>query len=105
MVGFVSGQIEGKLGSTAGAVAKANGKGDNRGNPRVQRWQKRSEPLFRWAFEGCHVTLDIPALIDQSGFNIEEMDAGYLAPVPKSEPYCWWGTAVLTTSKGLSSGR
>jgi ubiquinone/menaquinone biosynthesis C-methylase UbiE len=25
-------------------------------DPQVQCWQERSEPLFRWAFEGCHVT-------------------------------------------------
>jgi ubiquinone/menaquinone biosynthesis C-methylase UbiE len=63
-------------------------------DPRVQRWQERSEPLFRWAFEGCHVTRDIPALIGKSGFNIERMDAGYLTPFPKSGSYCWWGMAV-----------
>jgi len=62
--------------------------------PPVQRWQKRSEPLFLWAFEGCHVTRDIPALIVKGGFNIEQIDAGYLSPFPKSGSYCWWGTAV-----------
>jgi len=60
----------------------------------VRRWQERSEPLFRWAFEGCHVTRDIPSLIGKSGFNIEQIDAGYLAPFPKSGSHCWWGTAV-----------
>jgi len=59
----------------------------------VQRWQKRSEPLFRWAFEGCHVTRDIPALIGKGGFDIEQIDAGYLSPFPKSGSYCWWGVA------------
>ena len=63
-------------------------------DPPVQRWQKRSEPLFRWAFEGCHVTRDIPSLIGNGGFNIEHMDSGYLSPFPKSGSYCWWGTAV-----------
>jgi SAM-dependent methyltransferase len=62
-------------------------------DPAVQRWQKRSEPLFRWAFEGCHVTRDIPALIDKGGFDIEQIDAGYLSPFPKSGSYCWWGVA------------
>src|SRR5258705_13261650 len=28
-------------------------------DPRVRRWQKWSEPLFRLAFEGCHVTPDL----------------------------------------------
>jgi len=63
-------------------------------DPPVRRWQARSEPLFRWAFEGCHVTRDIPSLIGKGGFNIERMDAGYLAPFPKSGSYCWWGMAV-----------
>jgi SAM-dependent methyltransferase len=63
-------------------------------DPPVQRWQKRLEPLFRWAFEGCHVTRDIPSLIDKGGFNIEQMDAGYLSPFPRSGSYCWWGMAV-----------
>lgn len=60
----------------------------------VQRWQKRTEPLFRWAFEGCHVTRDIPALLRQGGFMIERIDAGYVSPFPKSGSYCWWGVAV-----------
>jgi SAM-dependent methyltransferase len=60
----------------------------------VRRWQKRSEPLFRWAFEGCHVTRDIPSLIGKGSFKIEQMDAGYLAPFPNSGSYCWWGVAV-----------
>jgi len=63
-------------------------------DPPVQRWQARSEPLFRWAFEGCHVTRDIPSLIRKGGFDIEQMDAGYLAPFPKSRSYCWWGVAI-----------
>src|SRR6266498_2865626 len=33
----------------------------------VQRWQKRTEPLYRWAFEGCHVTRNIPQLITDGG--------------------------------------
>jgi len=62
-------------------------------DPAVQRWQKRSEPLFRWAFEGCHVTRDIPALIGNGGFDIDQIDAGYISPFPKSGSYCWWGVA------------
>ena len=63
-------------------------------DPRVQRWQRRSEPLFQWAFEGCHVTRDIPSLIQQGGFEIEHMDTGYLAPFPKSGSYCFWGVPI-----------
>ena len=59
----------------------------------VRRWQERTEPLFQWAFEGCHVTRDIPALIKQGGFRVERMDMGYLARFPKSGSYCFWGVA------------
>ncbi len=63
-------------------------------DPRVRRWQKWSEPLFHLAFEGCHVTRDIPSLIREGGFKIEQMDTAYLAPFPKSGSHCWWGTAI-----------
>jgi SAM-dependent methyltransferase len=62
--------------------------------PPVQVWQRRTEPLFRFAFEGCHITRDIPTLLGNAGFHIEHIDSGYLAPFPKSGSYCWWGTAV-----------
>lgn len=67
----------------------------------VQKWQRRTEPLFHWAFEGCHVTRDIPSLIGQSGFDMEHVDAGYLSPFPKSGSYCWWGFASRGVAKGL----
>ena len=53
-------------------------------DPRVQRWQKRSEPIPYWLFEGCHVTRDIPSLISSGGFHIEQMETAYLAPFLKS---------------------
>jgi ubiquinone/menaquinone biosynthesis C-methylase UbiE len=63
-------------------------------DPRVRRWQEWSEPFFHLAFEGCHVTRDIPSLIREGGFKIEQMDTAYLAPFPKSGSHCWWGTAI-----------
>jgi ubiquinone/menaquinone biosynthesis C-methylase UbiE len=60
----------------------------------VRRWQVRVEPVFRWMFEGCHLTRDIPSLIGRGGFHIEEVNAGYIAPFPKAPSYCWWGVAV-----------
>lgn len=62
---------------------------------RVRRWQERTEPFFQWAFEGCHVTRDIPALIKKGGFRVERMETGYLAPFPKSGSYYFWGVAHL----------
>jgi hypothetical protein len=60
----------------------------------VQRWQKRLEPLHHWLFQGLYLTRDIPSLLVQGGFQIEQMEAGYLAQFPKSLSYSWWGTAI-----------
>jgi ubiquinone/menaquinone biosynthesis C-methylase UbiE len=60
----------------------------------VQRWQKRLEPAFHQLFQGLYLTRDIPALITEGGFQIEQMEAGYLASFPKSSSYCWWGVAL-----------
>jgi ubiquinone/menaquinone biosynthesis C-methylase UbiE len=59
----------------------------------VRRWQTRTEPLFRWAFEGCHVTRDIPRLVREGGFDVEVLETGYMAPFPKCGSYCFWGVA------------
>jgi SAM-dependent methyltransferase len=64
-------------------------------DPEVQRWQKRLEPLHYWLFQGLYLTREIPALLVQGGFQIEQMESGYLALFPKSSSFCWWGTAVL----------
>lgn len=63
-------------------------------DPAVQRWQKRLEPLHRWLFQGLSLTRDIPALLMQGGFQINQMEMGYIAEFPKSSTYCWWGTAT-----------
>lgn len=64
-------------------------------DPRVQRWQKRLEPIHHWLFQGLYLTRDIPSLLTDNGFHIEQMQAGYLASFPKSSSFCWWGTAIL----------
>jgi SAM-dependent methyltransferase len=64
-------------------------------DPDVQRWQKRLEPLQHWLFQGLYLTRDIPSLIVQGGFQVEQMESGYVAQFPKSLSYCWWGTAIL----------
>jgi ubiquinone/menaquinone biosynthesis C-methylase UbiE len=65
-------------------------------DPRTQRWQRWSEPIPHWLFEGCHVTRDIPSLIRRGSFQIEQMEQAYLSPFPKSWTYCSWGIATPT---------
>ena len=62
-------------------------------DPAVQRWQRWSEPIPHYVFEGCHVTRDIPCLITAGGFRIERIETAYLAPFPKSWSYCFWEAA------------
>ena len=62
-------------------------------DPPVRRWQERTEPLFHWVFEGCHVTRDIPSLIREGGFKIQQLETAYLSPFPKAGSYCFWGVA------------
>jgi ubiquinone/menaquinone biosynthesis C-methylase UbiE len=59
----------------------------------VQRWQKRLEPVYHLLFQSLRLTRDIPPLLLQGGFQIEQMEKGYLAQFPKSASYCWWGLA------------
>jgi SAM-dependent methyltransferase len=63
-------------------------------DPAVQRWQKLLEPVYRWSFQGLYLTRDIPALLEQGGFQIGKLESGYLADFPKSPSYCWWGVAI-----------
>ena len=58
---------------------------------RVQRWQRGLEPIFHWLFQGLRLTRDIPSLLKQNGFQLEQIEAGYVAGFPKSSSYCWWG--------------
>jgi len=60
----------------------------------VQRRQKQLEPLHYWLFQGLYLTRDIPALLLQGGFQVEQMQKGYLAQFPKSASHCWWGIAL-----------
>ncbi len=63
-------------------------------DPRLRRWQRWSEPMTKFLFEGCHVTRDIPVLIENGGFRLDDLETGYLARFPRSWTYCFWGTAV-----------
>jgi ubiquinone/menaquinone biosynthesis C-methylase UbiE len=68
-------------------------------DPQVRRWQEWWEPIHRRVFAGLRLTRDIPSLIAQGGFRIEQMEAAYLTRFPRSWAYCWWGTAVPQSCK------
>jgi len=64
-------------------------------DPQIRRWQNRWAPIHHRLFEGLHITRDIPALLVDGGFHIEQMERAYLAYFPKSWTCFCWGTAIL----------
>lgn len=58
----------------------------------VARWQDRLTPWWRPLAGGCHLNRDIPALIRDGGFTIDEMAAGYVRG-PRPLTYIYRGSA------------
>lgn len=44
----------------------------------VRRWQSRLTPLWRHVSGGCHLDRDVPALLEDAGFRITELETEYL---------------------------
>jgi ubiquinone/menaquinone biosynthesis C-methylase UbiE len=49
----------------------------------VQRWQRRVEPMQKRLFGGCHLTRNVPEMLETAGFTVDDIDVFYL-PGPKS---------------------
>jgi ubiquinone/menaquinone biosynthesis C-methylase UbiE len=41
--------------------------------PGVRRWQQRVDPLWKRVFGGCHLTREVPVLLENAGFAIESL--------------------------------
>ena len=46
-------------------------------DPGVARWQHRLDPVQRRVFAGCHLSRDVPGLVEAAGFEIAELRAEY----------------------------
>jgi len=68
-------------------------------DPKIQHRQRQLEPICHWLFQGLYLTRDIPSLLMQGGFQIKQMEKGYVAQFPKSLSYCWWGIAEATQKR------
>ena len=55
----------------------------------VRRWQRRMEPLQRAVAGGCHLTRDIPALLRDAGWRVEELEQSYLLGPAMSRPWTY----------------
>ncbi len=58
----------------------------------VVRWQRRLEPLWSRVAGGCHLTRDVPALLNAAGFEAA-IESGYLKG-PRLLSYNFWGEAT-----------
>jgi ubiquinone/menaquinone biosynthesis C-methylase UbiE len=59
----------------------------------VRKWQDRIEPVWKKIAGGCHLSRDIPALLDAGGFAVNELEQMYLPSTPRFAGYNYWGTA------------
>ena len=59
---------------------------------RVRRWQDRLNPAWKRVSGGCNMNLDIPRLIECTGFRVTSDERMYI-PGPKILSYNYWGTA------------
>lgn len=59
---------------------------------RVRRWQQRIDPVWKKLAGGCHSGRPIPRLLNQAGWNVTELEQGYISN-PKVLCYEYWGVA------------
>lgn len=55
-------------------------------DPDIRRWQERLNPLWTRIGGGCNLNREIPALLEQSGFRINQLDTMY---IPGWRPACF----------------
>lgn len=60
----------------------------------IRKWQNRINPLWGKLAGGCNINRKIPSLIQESGFDIIEMEEMYLPNTPRIAGYNYWGYAV-----------
>ena len=60
----------------------------------IKKWQNRINPLWKKLAGGCNINRNIPSLIQESGFDIVDLEEMYLPNTPKIAGYNYWGYAV-----------
>jgi hypothetical protein len=58
----------------------------------IRRWEERVNPLWRKVAGGCNLGRPIPRLIEEGGFNIQNLESEYL-PGQKFAAFNYSGTA------------
>ena len=64
---------------------------------KVEKWQNRISPIWKILFGGCEINKDIPRLMSDSGYTIQQLERGYLLNTPKIAGYNYAGVATLNS--------
>lgn len=59
----------------------------------VRRWQDRLNPIWKQLAGGCNLNRPIPALIEEGGFRIKDLETMYI-PGWRPASFNYWGSAV-----------
>tara|TARA_Y100000816_G_C26070714_1_gene563165 strand:- start:598 stop:1221 length:624 start_codon:yes stop_codon:yes gene_type:complete len=62
---------------------------------KVSKWQNRINPIWGKLFGGCNINRDIPSIISNSGFKVQNLEQMYLPSTPKIVGYNYWGSASI----------
>ncbi len=60
----------------------------------TRKWQYRVEPIWKRLAGGCHLTRDIPALIEAAGFRLGKVETMFLPKTFSVAGYNYWGEAT-----------
>lgn len=63
-------------------------------DPGVLKWQERLNPVWKRFSGGCNIQRDIPAILDRSGFLVDDDNRMYL-PGLRALSYNYWGAARI----------
>jgi SAM-dependent methyltransferase len=63
-------------------------------DPRVQRWQRRLNPIQRVLSDGCRLDLEVPALVGSQPFSGLEFDCFEMERMPRTHGTMYRGVAV-----------
>jgi ubiquinone/menaquinone biosynthesis C-methylase UbiE len=60
----------------------------------VRIWQDRIDPLWTRVAGGCHINREVPKLLEEAGFVVQQLDTMYLPQTPKIAAFQYWGYAT-----------
>jgi SAM-dependent methyltransferase len=64
-------------------------------DPGVRKWQDRINPIWRRIAGGCNLNRDIPSLLRDGGFVVDDLERMYLPKTPRFAGFNYWGSALL----------